>query len=80
MPLHVLEYCIAWLEGKVYFYKNDFMERITIDKKKYVIVEEQKFEQLQQIAASKTPPQKKLSLTEGKAHAYQLIEAWAKGK
>ena len=56
------------------------MERITIDKKKYVIVEEQKFEQLQQIAASKTPPQKKISLTEGKAHAYQLIEAWAKGK
>ena len=56
------------------------MERITIDKKKYVIVEEQKFEQLQEIAATKTLPQKKLSLTEGKAHAYQLIEAWVKGK
>ena len=35
------------------------MERVTIDKKKYVIVEEQKFEQLQQIAAAKTTPQKK---------------------
>jgi len=66
--------------GITYFYKKNFMERVTIDKKKYVIVEEQKFEQLQQIAAAKTPPQKKLTLTEGKAHAYQLIEAWAKGK
>ena len=56
------------------------MERVTIDKKKYVIVEEQKFEQLQQIAAAKTPSQKKLSLTEGKAHAYQLIEAWVESK
>jgi len=56
------------------------MERVTINKKKYVIVEEQKFEQLQQMVATKTFPQKKLTLTEGKAHAYQLIEAWAKGK
>ncbi len=56
------------------------MERVTIDKKKKVIVEEQKFKQLQELAATKTPPQKKLTLTEGKAHAYQLIGAWAKGK
>jgi len=54
------------------------METVTIDKKKYVIVEKQQFEELQKIAASKTPPQKKLSLTEGKAYAYQLIETWAK--
>jgi hypothetical protein len=53
------------------------MERVTIDEKKYVIIEEQKFEKLQEIAASKTPPQKKLTLTEGKAHVYQLIDSWA---
>ncbi len=54
------------------------MERVTIDQKRYVIIEEQQFEQLQEIAATKTPPQKKLTLTEGKEHVYQLIDSWAK--
>ena len=45
-----------------------------------LIVEVQKPEQLQQLITDKTTSKKKLSLTEGKAHAYQLIEAWAKGK
>jgi len=56
------------------------METITIEKKKYVIIEQKQFEQLQKKAAAKTAPQKKLSLKEGKAHAYKLIDEWAKGK
>jgi hypothetical protein len=64
----------------IIFTKMFGMETVTIDKKKYVIVEQKQFEELQKIAASKTPPQKKLSSKEGKAHAYQLIEAWVKEK
>jgi len=56
------------------------METITIDKKKYVVVEQKKFEQLQAVAASKTASQKKLSLKAGKNLAYKLIDSWAKGK
>lgn len=56
------------------------METVTIDKKKYVIVEQKQFEQLQTTAASKTAPQKKLSLKAGKNLAYKLIDSWAKGK
>ncbi|MCZ2222431.1 MAG: hypothetical protein LC122_02210 [Chitinophagales bacterium] len=54
------------------------METITIDNKKYVVVEQKKFEQLQVIAALKTASQKKLSLKKGKAHAYKLIDQWRK--
>ena len=56
------------------------METITIQKKQYVVVEQKQFEKLQKIAASKTIPQKKLTLSQGKAHAFKLIEEWAKGK
>ena len=56
------------------------METITIEKKKYVVVEQKKFEQLQSLAAAKVSPQKKLSLKAGKAMAYKLIDKWAKEK
>ncbi len=56
------------------------METITINKKKYVVVEQKMFEQLQAKAAAKSEPQKKLSLAAGKKHAYKLIDEWAKGK
>lgn len=56
------------------------MNTIIIDKKKYVVIEQNKFEQLQVKAASKLQPAKKLSLAKGKALAYNLIEKWAKGK
>jgi hypothetical protein len=68
------------LPKSIIFTETDFMETITIDKKKYVVIEQKKFEQLQEMAAAKTTSQKKLSLKAGKAHAYKLIDAWAKGK
>ena len=56
------------------------MEGDAITKKKQERVKEQKPQELQSICDAKTFEQEKLSLTEGKAHAYQLIEAWAKGQ
>ncbi|HEX8277139.1 MAG TPA: hypothetical protein VF540_00530 [Segetibacter sp.] len=53
---------------------------IILDKKKYVVVEQEKFEELQLEAARKTEPVKKLSLAKGKQHAYKLIDKWAKEK
>lgn len=42
------------------------METITISNKKYVVIEQKKFERLQKLAAKKMPTQKKLSLEEGR--------------
>lgn len=56
------------------------METITIQNKKYVVVEQKQFEELQKIAASKISPQKKITLSQGKAHADKLIAEWAKEK
>ena len=54
--------------------------KVVLDKKKYIIVEQKDFEKLQLQAAQKTQPIKKLSLLQGKNHAYKLIDEWAKGK
>ncbi|WP_190277384.1 hypothetical protein [Taibaiella lutea] len=54
------------------------METITLSNKKYVVVEQKKFEKLQTLAAQKMPSHKKLSLNEGKKYAYKLIDKWAK--
>ena len=56
------------------------MNTITLYKKKYIIVEQEKFEELQVEAARKAEPVKKLSLAKGKQHAYKLIDKWAKEK
>ncbi len=56
------------------------MDTLIIDKKKFVIIEKSAFDKLQLLAAQKTAPVKKLSLTAGKKHAYKLIDKWAKGK
>lgn len=56
------------------------MKTLTLDKKKFVIIEQKKFEKLQLLAAQKRAPAKKLSLAAGKKHAYKLIDEWAKGK
>ena len=53
------------------------MTVVTIDKKKYVIVPEKQFKQLQKKAAGKNTSQKLYSLAEGKAIAYKMIEKWA---
>jgi len=56
------------------------METLTIDKKKFVVIEQSAFDKLQLLAAQKTAPAKKFSLAAGKKHAYKLIDKWAKGK
>ena len=56
------------------------MNKLVIDKKKYRVIEEKVFEQLQENAVRKTEPIKKLSLSQGKKHAYKLIDKWSKGK
>jgi hypothetical protein len=56
------------------------MSTFTVDKKKFVVIEQKKFDKLQLLAAKKATPVKKLSLAAGKKHAYKLIDTWAKGK
>jgi len=56
------------------------METITIDKKKFVVIEEKEFNKIQLLAAQKTAPVKKLSLSQGRKHAHKLIAKWAKEK
>jgi len=54
------------------------MTTVTINNKKFVLIEQKKFETLQLIAAQKATPSKKLSLAAGKKHALQLIKKLAK--
>ena len=56
------------------------MGTLTIDKKKFVVIEQKEYDKLQLLAAQKTTPAKKLSLAAGKKHAYKLIDKWVKGK
>ena len=56
------------------------MGTLTIDKKKFVVIEQKEFDKLQLLAAQKTTPVKKLSLASGRKHAYKLIDKWAKEK
>jgi hypothetical protein len=55
------------------------MGTLTIDKKKFVVMEQKEYDKLQLLAAQKTAPVKKLSLAAGKKHANRLIDKWAKG-
>ena len=45
------------------------MSTLTIDNKKFVVIEQKKYEKLQLLAAKKTKPAKKLTLAAGKKHA-----------
>ena len=56
------------------------MNQIVIDKKKYVLVESKEYDKLRKQAASKKPSARKLTLSEGKAYAYSLIDKWHKEK
>lgn len=56
------------------------MGTLTIDNKKFVVIEQKKIDRIQLLASQKNTPAKKLLLTAGKKHAYKLIDQWAKGK
>ena len=54
------------------------MGTLTIDKKKFVVIEQKEYDKLLLLAAQKTSPVKKLSLNAGKKLAHKLIDKWAK--
>lgn len=56
------------------------MDTLTINKTKFVVIEQKKFDKIQLTAAQKTPQVKKISLSAGRKHAIKLIDKWAKGK
>ncbi|MEK7224304.1 MAG: hypothetical protein AAB221_01305, partial [Bacteroidota bacterium] len=52
------------------------MTQIVIDKKKYVLLPEKEYLELQKKAALRSKPAKTLSLTEGKKLSHKLIDKW----
>jgi hypothetical protein len=56
------------------------MNTLTVDKKKYVVIPQEDYENLMKKLAIKTPSARKLSLAEGKRMAYSMIDKWHKGK
>jgi len=53
------------------------MTHLTIDNKKYVIVPEENYQELQRIAALKREPEKTLSIEEARNYSKRLIRKWA---
>lgn len=49
---------------------------LVIDKKKYVVLEQRQYEELLKKAAAKHTIARKVSLSEGKKLAHQLIDKW----
>lgn len=56
------------------------MDTLTINKTKFVVIEQKEFDKIQLAAAKKTPGVKKLPLSAGRRHALNLINKWEKGK
>ena len=56
------------------------MDTLILNKKKFVVLEQRKFDRIQLKAAKKTLPVKKLSLVEGRKHALKLVDKWANEK
>ena len=56
------------------------MGTLTIDNKKYVVIEKEKFDKIQLLASHKSLPVKKLTLQAGKTLAYKLIAKLEKEK
>ncbi|HZY35031.1 MAG TPA: hypothetical protein VFE53_00190 [Mucilaginibacter sp.] len=56
------------------------MTHLTIDNKKYVIIPEENYQELQRIAALKRKPEKTLSVGEAREYSKSLIRKWASEK
>jgi flagellar biosynthesis/type III secretory pathway protein FliH len=56
------------------------MTEIVIDKKKYVLIPEKDYKNLQKKAALKSRPEKTLSIEEARAYSKKLIKKWAAEK
>jgi len=56
------------------------MTHLTIDNKKYVLIPEENYQELQKIAALKRDPEKTFSIEDARAYSKKLIRKWASGK
>jgi len=56
------------------------MTQLTIDNKKYVIIPEASYQELQRQAALKRKPEKIFSIEEARAYSKKLIRQWASDK
>ena len=56
------------------------MTHLTIDNKKYVLIPEQDYQELQRNAALKWKPEKTLTVEEARAYSKKLIRKWASEK
>jgi len=53
------------------------MTHLTIDNKKYVLIPEENYQELQKLAALKRDPEKTLSIDEACNYSKKLIRKWA---
>ena len=56
------------------------MTHLTIDKKKYVLLPEESYQELQKAAALRWKPEKTLTVDEARAYSKKLIQKWASEK
>jgi len=56
------------------------MTHLTIDKKKYVLIPEESYQELQRQAALKWKPEKTLSIEDARDYSKKLIRKWASEK
>lgn len=56
------------------------MNKVTIEKKNYVLIPEQEYRLLQKKAALKTKPERLLTVAQARAYSKKLIGKWAAEK
>ncbi|MFI5162725.1 MAG: hypothetical protein ACHQHN_15705 [Sphingobacteriales bacterium] len=56
------------------------MTHLTIDNKKYVVIPEQDYQELQRNAALKWKPEKTFTVEEARAFSKRMIRKWASEK
>ena len=56
------------------------MTHLTIDNKKYVLIPEENYQELQKIAALKREPEKTFSIADARTYSKKLVRKWASGK
>jgi len=56
------------------------MTHLTIEDKRYVLISEENYQELQKQAALKTKPEKTFTLEEARAYSKKLINKWASEK
>lgn len=64
----------------IFVYKYQAMTHLTIDKKKYVLLSEENYQELQKKAALKWKPERTFSVEEARTYSKKLIREWASEK